>query len=298
MVTSEARPFAKTGGLADVAAALPAALGRLGHRVTVVLPRYRGVDTGGGGVASARTFRSAPNHYPVTFIELAVDRRRHGSCSSTRPTSSIATACTATRKATTADNAFRFAVLSRGALEYARLRGLRPSVMHAHDWQAGLAPVYARTVLQWRSGPRRRRDGADHPQPGVSRTVRARTCCLDRPGPRSLTRRRAGVLGTGQLPQRRHRLQRQGDDGQPDLRAGDPDAGIRLRVRRHPRQPRRRISSASSTASTPTSGTRRPIPTCPRTSPPTRSSQGGASRRRCSSCVESADRRRRPGATG
>ena len=41
MVTSEAAPFAKTGGLADVAGALPLALGRLGQRVTVVLPRYR-----------------------------------------------------------------------------------------------------------------------------------------------------------------------------------------------------------------------------------------------------------------
>src|SRR5689334_9319384 len=44
MVASEAHPYAKTGGLAEVAAALPDALGRLGHRVTLVLPRYRGVD--------------------------------------------------------------------------------------------------------------------------------------------------------------------------------------------------------------------------------------------------------------
>src|SRR5688500_4582517 len=39
-VTSEMAPFMKTGGLADVSGALPKALGRLGHRVTVVLPRY------------------------------------------------------------------------------------------------------------------------------------------------------------------------------------------------------------------------------------------------------------------
>ena len=45
------------------------------------------------------------------------------------------------------DNAFRFAVLCRGALEYARLKRTRPSVIHAHDWQGALAPVYARTVL-------------------------------------------------------------------------------------------------------------------------------------------------------
>ncbi|HVZ20529.1 MAG TPA: glycogen/starch synthase, partial [Vicinamibacterales bacterium] len=57
------------------------------------------------------------------------------------------------------DNAFRFAVLCRGALEFARVTGLRPSVIHAHDWQGGLAPVYARTEL------------ADDPVIGGVRTV-------------------------------------------------------------------------------------------------------------------------------
>src|SRR5512142_425926 len=46
MIASEAVPFAKTGGLADVLGALPRALARLGHRVTVMLPRYRGVPAG------------------------------------------------------------------------------------------------------------------------------------------------------------------------------------------------------------------------------------------------------------
>ena len=43
MVTSEAAPFAKTGGLADVLGALPAALARLGEEVAVVLPKYSAV---------------------------------------------------------------------------------------------------------------------------------------------------------------------------------------------------------------------------------------------------------------
>src|SRR4029453_5971825 len=47
MVGSEALPFSKTGGLADVIGALPLALGKLGHRVTVVTPKYRGVQTQG-----------------------------------------------------------------------------------------------------------------------------------------------------------------------------------------------------------------------------------------------------------
>ena len=47
MVASEAQPYAKTGGLADVAGALPAALARLGHIVTLVMPRYREVGAVG-----------------------------------------------------------------------------------------------------------------------------------------------------------------------------------------------------------------------------------------------------------
>ena len=46
MVASEATPFAKTGGLADVVGALPRALSRLGHSIDLVLPRYRGVTAG------------------------------------------------------------------------------------------------------------------------------------------------------------------------------------------------------------------------------------------------------------
>ena len=46
MVVSEAIPYSKTGGLGDVGGALPAALARLGHRVTVVTPRYRGIADG------------------------------------------------------------------------------------------------------------------------------------------------------------------------------------------------------------------------------------------------------------
>ena len=46
MVVSEALPYSKTGGLGDVGGALPSALARLGCAVTVVTPRYRGVDDG------------------------------------------------------------------------------------------------------------------------------------------------------------------------------------------------------------------------------------------------------------
>jgi starch synthase len=149
MVISEARPFAKTGGLADVGAALPAALARLGHRVTIVLPRYRGLPSEGVRTRRADVPMGAAR-YPVRMIEQAagdgvtailIDAPdlydRDGLYGDARGEYS--------------DNAFRFAVLCRAALEYARLNGAggrRPSVVHAHDWQGALAPVYLRTILR------------------------------------------------------------------------------------------------------------------------------------------------------
>src|SRR5689334_23054387 len=68
-IGSEALPFAKTGGLADVLGALPVALGRIGWDVTVALPRYRGVTAGElvdrftlsvGGYTSEVGFFTAP----------------------------------------------------------------------------------------------------------------------------------------------------------------------------------------------------------------------------------------------
>lgn len=144
MVTSEAHPFAKTGGLAEVAAALPAAAARMGHAVTLVLPRYRGVSLEG---ASRRAFRFDLGGEPVSgeFLEhttggvrvVLVDvpalyDREHlyGIDGHDYP-----------------DNALRFAVLSRAALEHARLAGERLDVIHAHDWQTGLVPVYQKMLF-------------------------------------------------------------------------------------------------------------------------------------------------------
>ncbi len=60
-VTSEMVPFAKTGGLADVSAALPKALGRLGHEVTVFLPRY-------GAIAFPPGKHQGSVHVPVDNV--------------------------------------------------------------------------------------------------------------------------------------------------------------------------------------------------------------------------------------
>jgi starch synthase len=145
MIAPEARPFAKTGGLADVAGALPHALARLGHQVTLVLPRYRGIET--TGLTSQRAdVPFGPQVYPVVFVEAPISERVNAVLIDA-PDLYERDGLYGNAAGDFADNGFRFAVLSRGALEYARLRGRRPSVVHGHDWQAGLAAVYLKTVL-------------------------------------------------------------------------------------------------------------------------------------------------------
>lgn len=137
MVASEAQPFAKTGGLADVVGALPRALVRIGHDVDVVMPRYRGISAGvrsgdvtvalGGQVAQAAVWTVVDDGVRTVFIDHApyFDRDYlYG---------------VADRDY--ADNAERFAFLSQAALDWAASSGLSYDIVHAHDWQTGLVPV-------------------------------------------------------------------------------------------------------------------------------------------------------------
>jgi starch synthase len=137
MIASECAPFAKTGGLADVVGALPRALARLGQSVDVVIPRYRGVTAGNrvgrvtvpleGRTAEASVYATADRDVRTVFIDYPeyYDREQlYGVGSDDYP-----------------DNAARFMLLTRAALEWAGSSGQRYDIVHGHDWQAGLAPV-------------------------------------------------------------------------------------------------------------------------------------------------------------
>ena len=136
-VTPEMAPYVKTGGLADVSGALPKALARLGHRVTVVLPRYRGVGFPPGEFAGSV-------HVPVDGMARSAGFYR------TRTAADVEVVFIEyppffdrdTIYGDYPDNRLRFAFLARAAVEFFRSRGERPSVFHAHDWQTGLVPVY------------------------------------------------------------------------------------------------------------------------------------------------------------
>jgi starch synthase len=143
LIASEALPFAKTGGLADVLGALPPALARLGWDATVVIPRYRGATAGTrveqlpltvGGFTRDVAFFEAPMADGARAI--LVD------CPDLYDRDALYNVGTLDYP----DNARRFAFLVRAALEFVGRRGAGPSIVHAHDWQAGLAPVYLRSL--------------------------------------------------------------------------------------------------------------------------------------------------------
>jgi starch synthase len=142
MVAAEAAPFAKTGGLADVVGALPRALGRLGHSVDVVMPRYRGLDAGvpvahvtvplGGQVAEAAIWAVSESGSRTLFVDHPAYYDRdylYGAVGHDYP-----------------DNPERFAFLCRAALEWAASSDRGYDILHGHDWQAGLLPVLQRQV--------------------------------------------------------------------------------------------------------------------------------------------------------
>jgi starch synthase len=140
MVGSEALPFSKTGGLADVLGALPLALGRLGHHVTLVTPKYRHTEAHGvtstlqvplpGGGGTTVIEQPLAEGVRVVLIDRPelYDRDSIYGMGGDYP-----------------DSPRRFGFLCRAALEYASQSSETFDVLHGHDWQAGLAPVYLRT---------------------------------------------------------------------------------------------------------------------------------------------------------
>jgi len=149
MVASEVTPYSKTGGLADVAGALPRALARLGHEVDVVVPAYRGTPVEGPPSGSLR-IPVGSEVYDAGVSEVLVSGVRivllHHDAFFDRPS------LYGEAGEDYPDNAERFAFLSRGALEWAAAQGERYDVVHTHDWQTGLVPVLLRHVFSSNQG--------------------------------------------------------------------------------------------------------------------------------------------------
>lgn len=148
-VSSEVFPLAKTGGLADVSAALPAALAELGVDIRLILPAYPGVlDRVSGlsrksvclrhlpGVGEVRlaTGRLPDTGLPIWLVICPRLFEREGGLYRDRDGQDWP------------DNAMRFAILNHAAWRVATGAadpGWRADVIHANDWHAGLLPLFA-----------------------------------------------------------------------------------------------------------------------------------------------------------
>ena len=139
MIASEAQPFSKTGGLADVASALPKALAQLGHDVTLITPRYRGVTD--GPVVATVSIEMAAHRFTARLMQAPGEGPRTLllDCPELYDRAGIYYDA----RGDFADNAVRYAFLSAAAIEWASQQSQPFDILHAHDWQAGLVPVYA-----------------------------------------------------------------------------------------------------------------------------------------------------------
>ena len=142
MVSAEVEPFAKTGGLADVAGALPMALKTMGHDVRIVMPRYQCISTkmsyltdfpvemlGKQETAIVRegslNFEEDSEHYsiPVYFVDSYHYFDRPGIY------------CYG-------DDADRFCFFDKAVLKMLPKIGFKPDIIHCNDWQTGPIPLY------------------------------------------------------------------------------------------------------------------------------------------------------------
>jgi starch synthase len=150
-VSTELAPFVKVGGLADVAAALPKALRVLGHKVTLVAPRFAAFEA--GGLLVARRLTPLRLTLGERTVEVTVFDGRLASQVDLvlvdAPGLYDRPGVYGEGAEDYPDNSIRFAVLSAAAAEIARQRAAAGSpfdIVHCNDWPAALVPSYVRRL--------------------------------------------------------------------------------------------------------------------------------------------------------
>lgn len=137
MVASEVVPFAKTGGLADVAGALPLALEKQGQDVIIIMPGYKAVHNlktpAIKNFQEGVSYATIGKNIRVYFIDNEIYFGRD----------QLYGEKTGDYK----DNLERFSYFAKKALELLKVIKFKPDIVHCHDWQSALVPVYLKTTL-------------------------------------------------------------------------------------------------------------------------------------------------------
>lgn len=160
-VSSEVVPFSKSGGLADVAGALPMALKAHGHRVTLATPLYRASSgqspypTCTDGTVTIPIGAGVKN-FPVTLCSLNDESYPIEVCFVDNPDLFARDGLYGRADGTRGyrdyeDNDVRFSVFVRALLEWINLTKQRFDIIHVHDWQAALASAYL--SIYYRANP-------------------------------------------------------------------------------------------------------------------------------------------------
>ncbi|PIP19960.1 MAG: glycogen synthase GlgA [Candidatus Omnitrophica bacterium CG08_land_8_20_14_0_20_41_16] len=135
MCASEVVPFAKTGGLADVAGALSLALEKEKQEVIIIMPRYKTVDSVKFNLKKLNSdisYSIIGNNIKVYFIEKDEYFNRDGLYGD--------------KNGDHKDNLDRFVYYCRSSLRLLKEINFQPDIIHCHDWQSSLVPVYLKTI--------------------------------------------------------------------------------------------------------------------------------------------------------
>ncbi len=138
---SEAVPLAKTGGLADVAGALPAALVKLGADVRLALPRYRGIAPAQWRPAGTVDVQVGAERIPVTILDGTLPDAGVPAWLVDQPRLFDRAGLYGEGGRDYPDNLARFACLCRATLAWLERQAWQPDVLHCHDWQTALVPA-------------------------------------------------------------------------------------------------------------------------------------------------------------
>ena len=148
LISSEVFPFAKTGGLADVAGALPEALAKKGHKASVILPCYQLVKKNGFKPALfKKNISLRMNNREEVFNLLLVKNNGVDVYFIEKNEYYDREFLYGTPQGDYQDNAFRFAFYAKAILASIPHIG-KQDIYHCNDWQSGLVPLYIKTHHQ------------------------------------------------------------------------------------------------------------------------------------------------------
>lgn len=145
LASSEVAPFAKTGGLADVAGSLPVALEELGIDARIIMPKYSSIKVEGDEARIGNPVRHSSKHSAETISNGVKIYFVKNDAYFKRPN------LYGDKFGDYKDNLDRFSFFSREILERCKREDFRPDIIHCNDWQTALVPVYLNTIYKYDS---------------------------------------------------------------------------------------------------------------------------------------------------